>query len=761
MTPNARPLDTPRPELLARALAVLVAAALGAAVAVWLRHVHTLALPAAEGVGRAPGALVESFDPDSQYHSRRVARALAEGAVAGSDPLLAWPSAGAPIPWPPYYDAALALVARARLTGAERAALPAPLSETAPSANSAPLTAPLSEAARAVAADTVARAPAWLAGCTALAAGLAAAHLARAARAGAALAGALVGALGVALSFAHLRYSYVGLGDHHTVVGALYVLFLALTARAVDPAASRGPRLSAVRGAVAGVLAGLMLGTWVASLALIAPIQVVLAWLVHRPNRGRAPAPIGLALFGASMHKTAVLTLLPAAFTSPWTDARPLDVVNLSWFHVAWFGIAWLGFAPAVFLHGSPARRAAAPLALAGLVVLVLAARSGAAEALAWASATDHFMASIAESQPFDSLARAAKWIGPGLLLGPPALVFLVLRRGERALPWVVAVAVTGLGALFQQRFAEALAAPLAVVVGAAVAALWERRGAQLGALALCAALAHVGTLRATAGRLAGPRSVTTEVTARHAALARLAGSLRAAQAGEPLGAVLAEWDHGHALEWWCEAPTLATNFGPYVGGSERFFDPWRFFLAVDDNEGEALLERREARYVLVTRDAERNLATALRALSRPALDEATWRATVLARLVANDRADAEAHPAYLKLCGAEPVRRDGEARPFVRLFERVAGARLAVQGEPGARVALRMRVDIAPDSLLWTATAVCDAAGRAVLRVPYSTAPGDGPYAETADLTVGGRQVPLAIPPSAVRAGDVVVAGG
>ncbi len=727
--------------------ASITAALVGAAAAVAVRHVHTLALP-------TDGPRLESFDPDSQYHSRRVLRALCEGDVAGRDPLLAWPSAGAPIPWPPYYDAALALVVRSRLAPSERAALPAPFA----SEPEAPVDGTAAAALRSLAADTVARAPAWLAGVTALIAGLAAAHLARGARAAA----ALVGSLGVALSFAHLRYSYVGLGDHHTAVGALYALVLALTSRAVDPVAARGPRLSALRGIVAGVLAGLMLGTWVASLALLAPIQVALAWLVHRPNRGRRAAPIGYALFGASFHKGVVLTLLPAAFTSPWTDARALDVVNLSWFHVAWFAIAWLAFAPAVFLHGSPARRAAAPLALIGLCILVFAARSGTAEALAWASATDTFMAAIAESQPFDAFARALKWIGPGLVFGPLIALWGLFLRDECYLPWLAALAVTAAGAAQQQRFAEALAVPLAVVVGAAVAALWQRGGIRLGALAALTAVAHIGTLRATAARLQGgfgsARTVTTEVTARHAALARLLAPLRAP---ERYGAVLAEWDHGHAIEWWGEVPTLATNFGPYVGGSERFLDPWRFFLTADDSAGEALLEQRDARYVLVTRDAERNLATALRALERPRLDEGTWRATTLARLVASDLADADAHPAFLRLRAAEPALLNGEARPFARLYERVRGAQLTVTGEPGARVALRMRVTTASDSLLWTATAALDAGGRATLRVPYATEAGDGPYATRADLTVGGRPLTLAIPPVAVRTGALLTVDG
>lgn len=764
------------------ALRGLGLALLCALVAFGVRRVHAIARPLAAEPARALPAALESVDPDSQYHARRVARALeAGGAVAQRDPLLAWPvhaaEGGAPIPWPPYYDAALAALARLRLGHGVADLTDAGVDDAADAAAQA------HERVRRIAADTVARAPAWLAALTAALACLAAATLARGAEAARGrglegqrteryrvlLAGAL-GGLGVALSFAHLRYSYLGMGDHHTAVACLHVALLAVVARAVAPDALRGPRLSAVRGAGAGLLAGALLGTWVASLALVVAVQATFAWLLLRPGR---PAPVGLALCAASFHKAVVLALLPAALVSPWSDTRALDVVNLSWFHVAWFGVSWFAFAPVVFLPRSRARRLPALGAAVALLGLTLAARHGAREALDWATATERFMASIAESQPFDSLAAATKWLGVGAWLGAPALLLaaaaVVTRRDDRLLPWVLAVLVLGVAAVYQRRFAEGLAAPLAVLVGWFVATLvghvLRRRGARAGGvvalLAGSLALAHVGTLRATRARLPAPRFVRTDTAAAHDAVAETLGTLRACDPLEPRG-VLAEWDHGHAIEWWAEAPSLATNFGPYLG-RDAFLDPWRCLLSEDDASAEALALQRQVSHLFVTFDARRNLAAAASALGLPPLDEVAWRRTLAARLIATDRSDGEPHPAFLRLCAARPVDGPGGRAPYARLYERVQGATVVVRGAPGARVALRMRVAAADGGLLWSVTGEVSAAGTCELRVPYPTeggAPDAEGYASSAELDVERDVRALSVRLEDVRSGARLQAG-
>jgi asparagine N-glycosylation enzyme membrane subunit Stt3 len=421
-----------------------------------------------------------------------------------------------------------------------------------------------------------------------------------------------------------------------------------------------------------------------------------------------------------------------------------------------------------VFFPRAPARRVPAVLAALLLAALVLVARAGAHDALQWATASNVFMRSITESQPFESLTAATKWLGLGTWLVLPAFAVGVVRastrRDDRLVPWLVAVALLVVAATLQRRFAEALAAPSAVLCAWLVGHVWSTRGARLGASLLVLSALHLGTLRATLARLEGPRFVRNEAALQHEAIEAVLAPLRALPPEARRG-VLAEWDHGHAIEWWGGAPTLATNFGLYLGADD-FLDPWRFLLASDDGEGAALLERRDVGFVFVTRDARRNLAAALAALGRPALDEGGWRRTQVARLVASDRADAEAHAPYLRLVASSGFA--GTPGTYARLFERVAGAEVVVDGEVGARVALRMRVEAADGGLLWSASGAIGSDGTCVLRVPYPTehdtemspfgAPG---VARTAELTVAGRPRSLVVRASDVREGARVTAGG
>jgi len=770
-----------------------------AAVAYGVRSVHVLG-HVIEHVDRGAGGTGEAleadsavtlatFDPDSEYHARRVARAVAEGGtVAARDPLLAWPAygeRGAPIPWPPYYDALLAWVARQRGAVAEEpqpqesqprelpSQKPGELEssgEREPSRDTplAPARLKLGPVARHIVADTVARAPAWCAALAAAAACFAAMGLVRRGRgvvsrgvglagggaergaavevgtpsSAAVLAAGVVAGLGVALSFASLRYSYLGMGDHHAAVSALYLVLLALVGWGLAPESLAGLRLSAVRGASAGLVAGAMLGTWVASLALILPVQASFLWLVWRPRGATRPASIaGLGLFAASFHKALLLALLPAVLVSPWNELEPFDVVNLSWFHIAWFGVSWLAFAPLVFLTSSPWRRAPSVVAGALLAALVWRARSGGQEALAWVSASNSFMGAINESQPFESVAAAGKWLGFGAVLGLPALVWaatrIARRRQDGLLPWVLAVVLLAVAAALQRRFAEVLAGPLAVLLGWFVGALWSRRGpGSVGAgsvgegsvgeggpwFAVAAAIfacSHFGTLRATSARWRAPRYVVTETGAAHQALAEVLAPLRSLPA-EARGAVLAEWDQGHTIEWCGDVPTLATNFGSYLG-RELFLDPWRFFFWSDDAGAEALLERRGVRFVLVTLDGQRNIGGARAAIAGESGSvEIPWPRTLKARLGATSGSE---QPSFLRLVAAAPLRSGRGTRPYARLYELVRGAEVVLQGEPGAVARVAVSVEAAGDSVQWSRELRLDLEGRATLRVPYSFA--------------------------------------
>ena len=52
---------------------------------------------------------------------------------------------------------------------------------------------------------------------------------------------------------------------------------------------------------------------------------------------------------------------------------------------------------------------------------------------------------------------------------------------------------------------------------------------------------------------------------------------------------VLAAWDFGHTIEWVAKRPSIATNFGSYIG-RDSFVDPAKFFMANSHQDAEDIL---------------------------------------------------------------------------------------------------------------------------------------------------------------------------
>ncbi|MDP6839647.1 MAG: hypothetical protein QF724_11990, partial [Planctomycetota bacterium] len=201
-----------------------------------------------------------------------------------------------------------------------------------------------------------------------------------------------------------------------------------------------------------------------------------------------------------------------------------------------------------------------------------------------------------------------------------------------------------------------------------------------------------------------------------------------------PPSRVLAQWDLGHAIEWYAGVGTVASNFGAYIGG-EAHLVPWRFFLAADEGLAEAMLENVGARWVLLTDSFARNLETAAARLNleQEAAAEAgrMWR-----RLTDGEAVWSGSHPSFLRLVHVSPVehqrvlylgRRGGSSRrlPAGWIWERVAGARVEFTGEPGGSCELRLGVEFpaADREMEWVGRVTLDGDGRGVVRVPYATA--------------------------------------
>ena len=801
-----------------RALAVLLAAALASAALAWFaRDVDGLRrrYPAEGGSGDGRPVAAElaragwfSIDPDGLYHARRVERALREGSVAGEDPYLDHPH-GARIPWPPYYDATLAALLGPLAPGPEQRGAAASFER------------------RAFLERAVSTLPAAFGVGTAVLAALLAFRLSRGTSLAARATAALFAGATCAFTRASINYSVVGTGDHHAWVSLLSGALLLLTTVACCRSNLARAGRSGSFGLAAGVLAGLMLGSWVAALVHILLLELALAWLLFRRARDELP---GVATFGLTFHLAAAATVLPAVLASPWKAELPWIAVNLSWFHPTQLLLGALVFVPPLCLGrqggalatGRPWARRYPWLvgaALLGGAALLLALDAGpargVAEGFAWVSRVDAFMDSVLESLPlvgpraggalvvFDAL-------GYGALLLPLAYVPLARHAfgGHRdaLVPLACALPPLVAQALVQRRFAEALAMPLAVCLGFGAARLVERLG-HVGwanrwpraawppaglALALLLQLPSVG--RALAPRLESGQEAPPAGHAHDVQLGdRLAYDWMRRQARAPAGgAVLAHWDRGHAIEWAADRPSVATNFGSYVG-VDSYRDPARFFLAEDPLAGRALLEARGVQYVFVPASLP-DLTGSMVRIADPALApryltvregrEVTsprWLSTLGARLL-NGGAQlvppslpAEQRPSplgFLRLVHVSSFEHPGyrdpvDQRPLPAnlVYEHVPGATIAALGAPGEQATVELELDFPAAARRYGLAfrATCDESGLARLWIPYATdAPnGDGVVVcavyRIGDSDGHGQSGAIEIPEAAVLGGPPI----
>ena len=697
-------------------------------------------------VAEQPGAEAGSwfsYDPDSLYHMRRVERALESGGhVAVRDPLLAYPEhrlgGGAPVPWPGFYSQFLVALSTpfAPDLESERKVFVEQLVASVPMALGA-LTSLL-------VAWAVARWGGWAPG--------------------------LFAGLYHGLTFASMRYSRLGEGDHHAWVSLLGLALLLSACRGLDSTRTRNWTSAALHGLLAGLFAGLGLGSWVAFVIHIGFIQLSLLWLLWNSRStasGRSELG-GPAAFGCAFHAAALLVVLPECLVSPWPAT---ELVNLSLLHLAYLATGalasllvwrWKGGLQA---GGRVVDVGAGILLLVGLGWLAVPLAHGLAEGLQWAIADNSFMGAIQESQPLvggalGGLGPITKWLGFGALALPLAWWFCWRRCRDQALPLLLSLPLLVVMALLQRRFAEGVAAPAAVCMGLALALVLHRGTSPkklLPAKALVVLLAfaaHPTTVRLTFERLDQPSMIwETATTRQERGLRQLLQRLP--EPAQATGAVLAQWDQGHLIEWVARRPTIATNFGLYLG-LENYLAPWRFMLAPSDAEAEALMERFQARHVLLGSDWYRNRESMLAALPGTTLD-----GSLVERLLttgASSLAGETTDVPFLRLLAVGPRAEDG--RPAGWLWERVRGARLRIAGPPGEQVSLRVRRRFAPANVVcsWSTEALAGEDGVCEVRVPWcSTQEGPGDALGPLELFVRGRMVQVAVPEEAVLYGDTL----
>lgn len=718
-----------------------------------------------------------TLDPDSLYHMRRVERALDEGLPpAETDPQMNFPH-GARIPWPPYYTWLLTFV-----IGPQLSDLPDLDADS-----------PFARGARASRHDrieqAVASVPCGLAMMTSVLLALAAWRLTQGRSDGERLCAAALAGGTYALLGASLQYSALGNGDHHAWVVMLLAAIVCVAARALreDELQARGR--SAWRGVALGALSALLVGSWVGGLVYVVLLEGTLGLLLFVHARRALP---GLAGLGLVFHLVWAVGLAPAVLSSPWRAEQPWMLVNLSWLHLVHPLVGALVFVPLV-LSRSESLRPRWPWIVGAMLMLLFAALAfgdfalarGVREGFAWASRADEFMAFITESQPLlwgplGGFGALVGLLGFGALLAPLLLASEAwsawrARRIEFLFVFLLFLALLA-QALTQRRFADAFGVPLALVLGLGLPALLFRfvqpTTGLASALGLVLAFAsNYPTLALCVERRRDLWLARTTDQARplHALYERL----RTLPGRDE--AVLASWDHGHAIEWIAGRPSIATNFGSYLG-RDSYLDPWRFFLESDPAKAEALLEARHARHVLLCGDFTKDLEVMLRLLapderrsyllipregvvfpSQKFFDTLAGRLLVLGRTASLSARGLTGdslpflrlvHVSPSVLASPPPIPHTSDPVRVGWIWERVPGARVELMGTPGERAQVSIELSCNGERWTWLGSATVGPDRSARLRVPYATdAPnGDTLAAGPARGFVGARSVEFAV---------------
>jgi dolichyl-diphosphooligosaccharide--protein glycosyltransferase len=607
------------------------------------------------------------------------------------------------------------------------------------------------------------------------------------------LAAAAVAGLVLAVAPAHHVHSQLGQVDHQVVVGFFTVLLLG-GAMAWHAA----PRAGLAVG-VGAVMAASLVSSPGALLPIL-PVQAATGlWVLAASERESA---VTRARTAALAHAVAALLVAPACWVAGgFPDLGPYSPLVLSRFQPVWFAACAVALATLAGLFAQSAAGASRPRRVA--TVAGLAAGLGALalaipplrETLAYAGGffthEEAFLTTVRETQPlffpegrFDA-AFALRSLGPALFAFPLAWGFLAVRGGldgnARPALFVLLVWSAALGALAlaQERFANAFAPGLALVLGVAVTELHGALGARrlahavaLGAVVVLVAptlppyhsLFRYSRFVIEQGRDFVPadsrRKVVVEEAARflREASPETAGFLDVSQ--RPAYGVLTSWDDGHLVRYRAERPTVQDNFGSYA--DRRAWDlARRYFDAEDEEAAYAIAEQLSARFTVATgqgsgqrRDASpRSLASRL------------WRRLGGAEPSGGGAPALARHRLFwVGDRSGRPRDRERPAVDRVAVFEIVPGVLVEGRAEPGARVTVALELQAGSGRLWYRARSEASAAGRYRIRLPYPT---DAPVSREVGargvyrLESGGREAALEVREAEVRAGATVVGPG
>ena len=605
-------------------------------------------------------------------------------------------------------------------------------------------------------------------------------------------------AAGVFILFpAHIWYSKLGFVDHHAPVTLIQVfmfaLFMRLYARmgACAGAGLRG-NLALLAAASCSMAVGML--TWNGFIFFVALLDMfLLAALLARGLRPESR----LAELCWATHIPVVLMISPAIMATVQASGRSVTAIHLSWFHggaIAAFGVVGLLFhllraRPGLALARWPWNLAAAfAMTIAGFIA---AAYTGAlSEGMGWILTSDKFMANVLESQSFFIESGSFSMTGGLLMLTGLFPVALVGAGAMLAEQWKDRFAdgrrlflVFLTFALFvmlakQRRFGADFGPAMAVVIAYLAVNLGSDGAANLAARGVGRRLASIlvgagmmALIVAASGPFLWSYIVRPQFT--HAAddhyqrknkfLIQLRDLLDSSGRSGDHG-VMSFWDLGHKIQYITKMGVVSNNFGLHIG-EDSFHDWSAFFLATSEEEGDRIMERRKARYVVSDFDIGA-LRTAALYMGR----DPSGYYSVTTR--PNGRQDHRLEQEFFKtlfarftlFVGSEQVVNFSGGRLVVpplegyrlildwgrkeqggypKAWERVAGARLILHGQPGGEARLVYTfVSGSAGERRYVRTVHLDKEGMGLARVPYSSERADlGHSSEYRIIYAGGER--------------------
>lgn len=529
----------------------------------------------------------------------------------------------------------------------------------------------------------------------------------------------LIAGLVLAITPAHIKVTILGRFDNEMLEPLLLLLaFLWYVKTYYD-----SDRLRTWIGA--GCFACLYLIVWRGGIAFLSIVGIDLLARLWQARHDREQ----LQLIGRGaplMYGVTAILLATICLSNIWGNRLLFSLNVISWFHVLLFaGAAALFYALCSGLMKSPKIGLVGGVAVAVPLLLVLG--SEFVSGISLLSGGNPWLNSIAQYQRQTDPVSFARNFGLVLLLFPFG-IYLLTRESFRTVRERRFLVICGLvmlvAAVARYRYVEYLTLISALAVGISVS--WFILRTALPRISV-AAIVLIGLFVLQAPTFAEISALKEQ---------RIADIFRGdveetmnwlrehtPSAGDPFRpyikpayGVLARWDYGGWIEAVAQRPTVATNYGTETYGME---EAARFFLATEEKEMTAVLQRNSIRYLVVDNvltdlpmyAALLGTKSDILELQRDPVSGAVSYAPtpklyklIIARLFYADGTSAAV--SNFKFAPVEGVRLLFESTspaavnglPWkvarLKVFEVVAGARLVVAAIPGSEVTLTQSVE-------------------------------------------------------------------